>query len=285
MRSRPQSLLHLQLGQEVLYLLLAAFGLLSLVLAFVLTTKIRDLDAANLEVLSLRERSTATDHLMDRLRQIEGIEATLRAELDKLKVENSRLKIENSRLEIEISRLQHELSSASEELARLAGQLNNKPPIIILKETEGFSFPVGEATLTNEFREKLTKEAVPAFLEAARQYNATVIEVVGHTDELPIAGTVSNLDLQLIPFLRGMSSAGGIPPSSLIAGDNAGLGMARAAAVARFLMDNSHLKTFHVLPMSGAQVINTDDTVSTGTGSREASQRRRIELRARRANY
>lgn len=290
---RPQSSshLHLQLGQEVIYLLLAVFGLLSLVLALLLTTNTKELTAAQIDAQKLRERIVFLDDenkrlqaaltflgdrsdqavsLAERLRIIERRELALRAEVEALRTENDRLR--------------EQLRIASADLSALSVQMNNKPPIINLKETEGFSFPLGEATLTKDFRDKLSNEAVPAFLDAAKRFNATVIEVIGHTDELAIAGRVSNLDVQLIPFLRAARSGGAATPA-LIASDNTGLGMARAAAVAQFLMSDARLRDFQILPMSAAQLIKNDDTVSIGSDVKEAGQRRRIELRARRSNY
>jgi flagellar motor protein MotB len=291
MRSRNPSLLHLQLGQEVIYLLLTTFGLLSLILAVVLANKSLELAELDNRVQSLlsrigqlstentRLRTTASTvvlkdqqvaGLSDRLAQLDRMVEALASEVRRLTAENQRLRQYAERRDREI--------------AALSSDMNNKPPIINLKETEGFTFPVGEATLTAAFQEKLTREAVPAFVEAARRYKATVIEVIGHTDELPIGNRSSNLDLLLIAYLNSARGVAGVSPQLTVA-DNTGLGMARAAAVANFLLRDPQLRSFQILPMSGAQVINSDGTLSTGGGNtRDSAARRRIELRARRPN-
>lgn len=292
-RSRSTSLLHLQMGQEVIYLLLAAFAFLSLTLGMAFLEKSR-IGEENARIISeLRAHLASAEAENRRLRTSVG---SLNVELadktglvDRIRLitaENRSLLLRLQAAQAEIARLKEELAKAAAAAQLLRAQTNSKPPIINLKETEGFTFSVGDATVSRAFQEKLIAEAVPIFLEAARQHNATVIEVIGHTDELPIAGRTSNLDAQLIQFLAGSRTGRG-PQSSipLVAADNAGLGIARAAAVAQILMADSRLSAFQILPMSGAQVINNNDKVSTGASAKEAAERRRIELRARRSNY
>ena len=113
-------------------------------------------------------------------------------------------------------------------------KLNDKPPIINLEEQQGYKFESGDASLTPAFREKLTREKVPELIRYASAYGVNIIEVIGHTDEIPVGIRGSNLDYLLIPFLR--SGTGPEPTQQLQATDNAGLGMARAAAVARYLL-------------------------------------------------
>lgn len=245
-KARTRSILHLQLGQEVIYLLLTTFAVTSLILALLLLLK--------------------TPNQNEQAQQ-QSLLAQLRSENDKLRADRDKALADVKLAEAEISQLKI--------------QLNDKPPIINLKEGDGYSFPLGEATLTEAFRDKLTREAVPMLLRNARKYGATVIEVIGHTDELPISGRSSNLDGQLVPFLH--STARG-QAGMLSVADNAGLGMARAAAVAQYLMTEPQLFNLRVLPLSGAQVINTDDALSKGEAPREAAARRRIEIRLRRAN-
>ncbi len=125
---------------------------------------------------------------------------------------------------------------------------------------------------------------MPELIRYANTYSVNVIEVIGHTDEIPVGVRGSNLDYLLLPFLR--SGTGPEPAQQLQATDNAGLGMARAAAVARYLLADPSLKALkmRILPLSGAQVIDVNDTLSSGSGQREDRNRRRIEIRARRAN-
>jgi hypothetical protein len=69
----------------------------------------------------------------------------------------------------------------------------------------------------------------------------------------------------------------------LIPADNAGLGLARATAVVRVLMLDERLKGYTLLPLSGGQLIGVDDRLTKGGGGDER-ERRRIEIRVRRAN-
>jgi hypothetical protein len=64
----------------------------------------------------------------------------------------------------------------------------------------------------------------------------------------------------------------------LIPADNAGLGLARAVAVVR-----PDARRATKLPLSGGQLIGVDDTLTKGGGD-DDPERRRIEMRVRRAN-
>lgn len=291
MRRSRQSHLHLQLGQEVIYLLLAAFGLLSLGLALVLSQKLGEITAEKQANILVTEKVAV---LTDRVRALSDENERLRTRLALLgdKGGHSTQLAERLRgleqqlrsLTSDNARLQQELRAAQNASAAILAEFNDKPPIINLKETEGFTFPLGEAALTPEFKTRLSS-AVETLLDSAKPYKATVIEVIGHTDELPITGRQSNLDTQLIQFLNASRNLT-LTHTPLVAADNTGLGMARAAAVAQFLMADRRLEgRFQILPMSGGQLITTNDTISNGADSREASQRRRIEIRARRSNY
>ncbi len=176
------------------------------------------------------------------------------------------------------------LKAREKQLVGEIGKLNDKPPIITLEEQQGYKFRSGDASLTPAFREKLTREKVPELIRYASTYGINIIEVIGHTDEIPVGVGASNLDHLLIPFLQSSPDAETVP--QLQATDNAGLGMARAAAVARYLLADPGLKSLkmRILPLSGAQVIDVDDTLSSGSDQKEDRNRRRIEIRARRAN-
>lgn len=151
------------------------------------------------------------------------------------------------------------------------------PPIIRLSEADGYSFATNSSDIRAEFASLLRQSAVPRILEIAAQYRTDTIDIVGHTDERAIAGK-SNLDRELVPFLNGRRTR------SLRAADNAGLGFARAAAVARILSRVSALRPYRIIPMSGAQVILPRGTISDGADSGDVPDRRRIEIRMRRSD-
>jgi len=168
------------------------------------------------------------------------------------------------------------VATPAAEAPELRGK-HNWPPIINLIDAEGYSFPTGKAEISEPFAYKLKSEIKRTILDYLRDYEADVVEVVGHTDERPISGA-SNLDSALIMVFNGKTSA-----AQLAAADNVGLGMARAAAVAQVLQSCEELAKVKILPYSGGQVIERGDRLATGTNSGDRDDRRRIEIRVRRS--
>ena len=206
------------------------------------------------ELILAREKAARTDRLEQQLQQEKKTNAEIQAALER------------------------------ERAARLAAehgkgrdQLSKWPPIISLSEAGGYYFEVGSAELSEEFKQALTDKVVPKILQIATQYpDVDIIEVVGHTDEQLIRRRYSNLDGVLIDVLRNGDVA------SLIPADNAGLGIARAVAVVTRLLQDSRLEArfSRILPMSGAQLIQVDETLTHGSQG-DVRERRRIEIRLR----
>lgn len=70
----------------------------------------------------------------------------------------------------------------------------------------------------------------------------------------------------------------------LIPADNAGLGLARAVSVTEVLLNDERLSRVAILPYSGAQLFNVNDSLlRTGTGG-DVKERRRIEIRLRKSD-
>ena len=115
-------------------------------------------------------------------------------------------------------------------------------------------------------------------LHIAAAFQVDVIEVIGHTDERPVSGGVSNLDRELPWVMSGGGAVGLLQPA-----DNAGLGLARALAVVKVLSSDPRLHGFQVLPLSGAQLIGTDGRLTRGDGQGDVRERRRIEIRMRKS--
>lgn len=155
---------------------------------------------------------------------------------------------------------------------------NEQPPIITLEESKGYSFASGSAELTADFRALLRDDVLPKLIERSDRYSAQVVEVIGHTDEQPLGATsVSTMDTDLLTFLDcGRRVA---PPG---AADNTGLGMARAAAVACALREDSRSADLIILPLSAGQAITTDERLAAPGGQLHEARRRRIEIRLRR---
>lgn len=173
-----------------------------------------------------------------------------------------------------------DVAQAPEEVSKLlSGEGNTKtdqwPPIINLDEAGKNFFQSGSAELTKAFELKLDTSISDQIADNLNLYKADIVEVIGHTDEQPVSHVTSNLDSTLIGAVDGK-----VPIAALEPADNAGLGLARAIAVANVLKANPKLKNVTILPMSAAQLILPGDTITAGqAGSVES--RRRIEIRVR----
>ncbi len=121
------------------------------------------------------------------------------------------------------------------------------PPMISLSEAGGYFFRLGSAELSPEFEQRLRDVVAPNLVKMAEEYDVGVIEVVGHTDELPIGIKNSNLDRDMVEVLKGNK-----PIIALKPGDNAGLGIACSVSVVRNLLQDPRLEGLRILPMSGA---------------------------------
>jgi endonuclease YncB( thermonuclease family) len=177
-----------------------------------------------------------------------------------------------------ISKMRAELDKARTPKSASTGK-HNWPPIITLSEADGYFFDSGSAQLSDDFRAALTGKVIPKLLQTIKDYDVNVIEVIGHTDEQRIVERPSNLDKTLMAFLQNKPGV-----ERLVPADNAGLGLARAAAVARVLGTDQRLAEFRILPYSAAQLIDLGDKLATGVNAGDVRERRRIEIRVRRSD-
>lgn len=152
------------------------------------------------------------------------------------------------------------------------------PPNIKLSEAAGYHFKSGSAELSERFRSDLAGPISAQIVELIRQYDVDVIEVVGHTDEQPVGTRQSNLDRDLLAVLRNSADIASVMPA-----DNAGLGLARAVSVVSVLLKNRSLAGYKLLPLSGAQLINNDETLAISGTPGDVLERRRIEIRLRKS--
>lgn len=157
------------------------------------------------------------------------------------------------------------------------GKKGQWPPFFSLSEAGGYYFDSGKATLRPAFQKNLSSEIVPLLKKNIDDYDVDVVEVIGHTDEVPMVGQ-SNLDTQLIA-----ASSSRFPVGELRSTDNAGLAIARAVAVVRVLRSDPRLKGVTILPLSAGQMIVPTDTVANGSARGGDQRRRRIEIRLRRS--
>ena len=164
-----------------------------------------------------------------------------------------------------------------------AGQLepvgNNWPPIISLPEAENYSFKIGSAELTEIFKIQLDGNIIEEILNTLSEYDADLIEIIGHTDLQPMSrAQISNLDTAATEFFQTKANI------ALRAKDNVGLGYARALSVTKHLQENPKLQNYTILPYSAAQMITPNGTITKEGDNFESSQLRRIEIRVRRQN-
>jgi flagellar motor protein MotB len=153
------------------------------------------------------------------------------------------------------------------------------PPIIRMSEADGYFFKTRSAELSPNFRVALMTETPVEILQYLKKYDVDVIEVVGHTDERPIgARQFSNLDRDLTSVLQNTEDVAGLLPA-----DNAGLGLARAVSVVSVLRQSPLLSGYKMIPLSGAQLVNTDETLALEGSMQDVQQRRRIEIRLRKS--
>ena len=164
-------------------------------------------------------------------------------------------------------------------LMRQSPERQKDPPIIPMREADGFSFPTGSAAISSSFRDKLVGRIVPEVVRIGRESGTDVVEVIGHTDGVPLrhgSRYSANLDRVLMPAFTGQ------PADAAQAADNVGLGMARAVAVARLLRDAPSLRRFQIMPLSAGAFERTDDTMADGSTLADDPGRRRIVIRVRR---
>ncbi|TKT70870.1 hypothetical protein YH63_005275 [Afipia massiliensis] len=182
---------------------------------------------------------------------------------------------------------------------------NRWPPIISLSEERGYFFRTGSAELEHRFKEALTTTTLDKILDIVKQHDIDVIEVVGHTDEqaygprrasaptsvptdtstpiplvpAPLVARTSNLDRSLTSVLKNEGDIG-----KLIPADNAGLGLARAVSVVSILRQSPKLAGYKMIPLSGGQLIDTNESLAlSGMSGGDVAQRRRIEIRLRKS--
>jgi outer membrane protein OmpA-like peptidoglycan-associated protein len=136
------------------------------------------------------------------------------------------------------------------------------------------------AKLTDGFKVQLRSNIADQILETLQQYDADVIEVIGHTDLQRMRQGIytTNLDAEALRFFTSENDF------TLSAKDNAGLGYARALSVTKQLKNIPELKDYTILPYSGAQLISPDETINLDPDQFDSSQLRRIEIRVRRKN-
>jgi hypothetical protein len=124
---------------------------------------------------------------------------------------------------------------------------------------------------------------VPILDSLSRQYEADVVEVIGHTDAVPV-NSQSTLDRTLLKAFEGSSG----DTMRVSPGSNVDLGIMRALTITRYLQSSksaagrlSNISRF--VPYSAGQVVLPDGSIASSQDSALNPARRRIEIRLRRA--
>ena len=255
---------------------------------------IKDVLIVREEKIKIEQQLKMGQQLIEELRErITTIKETMTEEsrsMATVKEENIRLKKEKMILEQKISReieivkeANIRLTQTNKRLININKNLKTKdklskgPPIINLPEADDYSFETGRAILSFEFSNKLRTEIKDKILKNLIEYEADIIEVIGHTDEQAMRKTrQSNLDQNTVKFIKGETD------DPLKARDNAGLGLARAASVVKELKKLPELANYTILPYSAGQLILPNENLSTGDSFLAEDERRRIEIRVRR---
>lgn len=164
----------------------------------------------------------------------------------------------------------------------LERERQRNPPIVVLSEERAeFRFALGSAEIPEAFQVALRERIIPQLDTLSRACNCNLIEVVGHTDGVPVGGGRSTLDQDVLRMLSG----GADTPR---AGSNIDLGMMRAVTIVRLFREaqaGGHLKRVRFFyPYSAGQVILPGGMLAAEGGEvpREDGARRRIEIRLRR---
>lgn len=161
---------------------------------------------------------------------------------------------------------------------------SNAPPHIIMSETRGFSFPSGSSKLSGEFREKLSNEVVAHIEQAIHDHHINLIEVIGHTDGVPVKRGTKEIDGTL-ETIAGEAYNPAREPRA-VQGSNTDLGMLRALEVVKLLKQLRYEgKLKEIDPDTGfrayssGQLTLVDGKLSNGQSRGDDSARRRIEIR------
>ncbi|WP_295432180.1 hypothetical protein [uncultured Thiodictyon sp.] len=262
---------------------------------------------------------TKSQRLEEENRKLTTMLSVLKQERDRLTVELAALRDQQTKLTSKLAELERELNrlralagsgkdgwqeairglaeviaqseqrrkNAEQERDRLVEQLarsNDKPPIITIPSD--VLFPSGGATVTavatDSLRiggfQKIASEIVKRNANALQ--NVNTLEIIGHTDSMPMKTTRGNLDGGLPPVLAGTAPIAGLRP-----GSNNDLGLLRALAIRQAWQafvaqhvaqhpDHAALEQIQVRTYSAGQTIPVRPN-----GPVDDADARRIELR------
>jgi outer membrane protein OmpA-like peptidoglycan-associated protein len=270
MSQAQPSTLHLQMGQEVIYLLLVTSLICNVLLAAIAMR-------SSSRFAELRNQHLSDSEWVAKAKHLEDERSERLLQVKELKASVQQLEGERSQLIARVEDLEASLKQSSAQQPRPEDQ----PPIITLREADGFSFNPGSAEITPAFLARLAQEVVPKLSALGERYGAQIVEIIGHTDGTSITDRLrvkANLDDFLGQYLDPSSTVAVFPY------DNVGLGISRAVSVARALRASGLPSKFDIQPLSAAYLIAPNDRTAPAPPRIDDPTRRRIEIRIRRVN-
>ena len=250
-----------------------------------------------IDVEALADCQTKNQRLEEQNRELTTKLSVLKQERDGLTVELATLRDDQTKLKSKLVELQRELDRLralagsgkdgwQEERDRLVEQLarcNDKAIITIASDV---LFPSGGITVaaaaTDSLRTGGFQKIANEILErnARGQQMVDTLEIIGHTDSMPMKAARGNLDGGLPPVLAGTAPIAGLRP-----GSNNDLGLLRALAIKQAWQafvaqhvkqhpDHAALEQIQVRTYSAGQTIPVHPT-----GPVDDADSRRIELR------
>lgn len=172
------------------------------------------------------------------------------------------------------------------------------PLSITLDEASNFTFRLGSARMSPLFKEKLRDEVLTIISKYFEKYDINVIEVIGHTDGVPVINRLRNskiiatesgkiIKTKMDEILQNFSFSSDSQDliEQLGAKSNTDLGLIRALSVANFIRetikngDYPYLKNVKLRVYSASQLMRPYSNQIRGADNKPNSKRRRIELR------
>jgi len=232
------------------------------------------------------------DKLQNLVTKLKDENSKLRAEIALASNQISQLEKANERiplLEEEIARLTERIKSLEKVIQDQGGviddltnevndfektSLKDKPRIWELPASRNYTFELGSAILSSEFKKACRTTLFPDFKRVLSDNpSMAVMEIVGHTDSVPV-GSKGNFDREILAFLETNSGI-----DSFTGGSNADLGLMRALALRAEWLDwivDRDVREHSVWCYSAASTIPPKGSKLSGTANRES---RRIEVR------
>ena len=158
------STLHLQMGQEVMYLLLVTSLIANFILAALALRSSKEASVLNAArpyadlIREHRELRSQQSQLQARIRELQATINQLKADRDNVVVRNETLQADLNKAESERTAAGARERHAEEkikQLESLKGFPQDQPPIIPLREADGFVFSPGSAEVSPAFLAKL----------------------------------------------------------------------------------------------------------------------------------